>query len=209
MKNTRLVLVLGIWVLILPLIGSYVQNPGAVGTADGDLSGTYPNPTVAKINGGTVPASATALCSNGSSQPTACGTVGTGSIALVTGLSGGLIAYCGGSMTAAGFVPLGGGGARVTTESQVELGSPFAAVISGLSVVLNTAPGTSASYTFTLDKNGAGTALACTISGASATTCTDSSDTVSANQGDLLDWAITITGSPSSTPVIAAQFRTT
>ena len=47
-------------------------------TAAGDLTGTLPSPTVAKVNGGSVPASATLLGSNSSSQIVAATTTGSG-----------------------------------------------------------------------------------------------------------------------------------
>ena len=42
---------------------------GAIGVASGDLSGTYPNPSVIAIHGGSVPISAAVVGTNGSGQP--------------------------------------------------------------------------------------------------------------------------------------------
>jgi hypothetical protein len=81
-----------------------------------------------------------------------------------------------------------------STESNVQI--PLqAGSISNLQVSVITAPGSGNSWTITVRKAGADTAVTCTISG-SATTCSDTSHSVSFTEGQL----VSIETTPASTP---------
>ena len=54
------------------------------GSLSGDVTGTQNATTVSKINGGSVPTSSSANCTNSSSQIVACATTGSGSVVLAT-----------------------------------------------------------------------------------------------------------------------------
>jgi hypothetical protein len=78
---------------LTPIVGI-----SAGGAAGGDLSGTYPNPLVAQIQGASVPASSSGICTNSSRQLVSCTTTGTGNVVLANSptlnnllLAGGLI----------------------------------------------------------------------------------------------------------------------
>jgi len=83
------------------------------------------------------------------------------------------------------------------TESVVQVPVQTSGTISNFDVRISAAAGTLPnSWTFTLRKNGASTAIACTISGTTATQCGDAANSVSFSAGDLL----TIQIVPNSTP---------
>ena len=80
------------------------------------------------------------------------------------------------------------------TESTVEIPVPVGGTLSNLEVFVATAPGTGASWTLTVDKNGSATVLTCSVAGA-ATNCRDSS-LVAVAVGDALELRVTPFGTP-------------
>lgn len=78
------------------------------------------------------------------------------------------------STTAKNYAQLGGGSITWNaTEANISSLLPTAGTIDGLQVVVTTAPGSGAGWTFTVFKNGSATSLACSISGAVSRTCSD------------------------------------
>lgn len=110
------------------------------------------------------------------------------------------------------YVPLSGGGVSSGTEASADIDAPQTATISNLFVQLSSAVGAGNSVTITLRDAGASVGtpsnLSCVISGASATSCNDVTNSFTATKGDLLDWQITVSGAIVATPnfLIAAQW---
>ncbi len=144
---------------------------------------------------------------------------GTGSCVwtqqLNTGSSsgGGITVYSAPSVTLSGtqFIPIGGGGLPSGTETAVDTPSPSAATITNFEAQLSAAPGLGVSLALTWRKNAASQSVTCTISGAVATSCSDTTHSFSVSQGDLLTIQLVTTGVLAGTPnlITAAQFGTT
>jgi len=95
-----------------------------------------------------------------------------------------------------------------TTESQVQMVSPATATVSGLYVQLNAAPGMGNSLVFTFRDNASNTSLTCTVSGASATICSDTTDTASVTAADLVSYSVVQSGgTPVAVLYIAASIQ--
>lgn len=100
------------------------------------------------------------------------------------------------------FVPIGGGGIPQTTEAAVDVAAPAAATVANLQVGISAAPGAGNSYVFTLRDGGVSQTLTCTISGASATSCSDTTHSVNIAKGDLIAWQIVSSGTIITTPTV-------
>ena len=126
---------------------------------------------------------------------------------------GGIVTYSGPALTfitGTQFFPIGGGGVSSTTETNVDVESPAAVTVTNFYVQLSGAVGMGNSVAFTWRKNAADTTLTCTISGASATSCNDTTHSATLAQADLVDIKAVGSGTivASVTTVMATQFGT-
>lgn len=107
------------------------------------------------------------------------------------------------SNSTANFIPFDGVAApQATNEGDVSTIVPAAATLKNLKCVLTSAAGTvtvagGTSYVIALDKNLSASAATCTIL-AAASSCTDTTDTVSVAIGDQLDYLVTPSGTPTA-----------
>jgi hypothetical protein len=93
-----------------------------------------------------------------------------------------------------------GNGDSVETNVTMPVKGP--GTISNLRVDVNGAPGAGKSWTFTVRKNATtDTAVTCTITGGTATACSDSSNTASFSAGDTIDLKVTPSGGPAAKPM--------
>lgn len=90
---------------------------------------------------------------------------------------------------------IGGTDAGGSTESSFQYVSK-AMTVTKIAAKTDTAPGLAKSKTYTLRKNGADTALTCTMTNTTTTFGCTGSATVSVSEGDMLDYSITTSGSP-------------
>jgi hypothetical protein len=125
---------------------------------------------------------------------------------------GGITVYSAPSVSLSGtqYIPIGGGGLPSGTEASVDTPSPSAATVTNFEAQLSAAPGAGNSIAFTWRKNAVSQSLTCTISGAVATSCSDTVNSFSVSQGDLLTIQLVTTGVIAGTPnlITAVQFGT-
>jgi hypothetical protein len=126
---------------------------------------------------------------------------------------GGITVYSAPALAFTGtqYIPIGGGGLPSATETDSDTPSPSAATVTNFEAQLSAAPGLGISIAFTWRKNASSQSLTCTISGAVATSCSDTVDSFGVSQGDLLTIQTVTTGAIVGTRqlITAVQFGTT
>lgn len=80
------------------------------------------------------------------------------------------------------------------TETDISIPIPVAGTLRNLSAAASVAPGAAQTFTYTARKNAADTSLTCTISGAAATSASDTSHSPTVAAGDLLAVKVVVSG---------------
>lgn len=136
-----------------------------------------------------------------------------GSIGGSGGSGGGVLTYSATSsgLTGTQYLPVGGGGVGSTTEANVQTDLRVSATISNFAVNVSQAFGTGNSAAFTWRLAGSDQSVTCTISGASATNCGDTTHSFSVSSGQLVDIKVVYSGTIGVTPQyqISTQIGTT
>jgi hypothetical protein len=91
------------------------------------------------------------------------------------------------------------------TGANVDVPVAVAGTLNGLHVKLSSAPGFSSAdnYVLTVMVNNVATAITCTITGTSATSCADTTHTVAVSPGDLLELRAAPGSTPSNSPALS------
>lgn len=198
--------------------GAPTASPTFTGTVNSS-GATHTLPTIVVANTGALPATCTAgelAVVTGATlgqqlYQCSAGNVWTQQLNSGTATGGGITMYSATGLTVTAntyYIPLGGGGSISTTETNVDIDSPAAATVTNMFVQLSVALGGGNSGVFTMRKAGVSQSVTCTISGGSATSCSDTTHSFSVSQGDLLAIQLVTTGTIVVTPniLIAAQF---
>jgi hypothetical protein len=126
-------------------------------------------------------------------QPTATPINYAGSYAFTGTLTGGNP-----SNTSTTYGTIITGGSWTTTSTNGQATAQVAGTAEYLTVTIGAAPGLGKSYTFTLEKNAADTAITCQITGTTATSCTDLAHTATFAATDKINMKCVPASSPAS-----------
>jgi hypothetical protein len=165
----------------------------------GPTGPTGANSTVAGPTGPMGPTGAT-----GSTGPT--GTTGATGATGATGTNGTTVLAGGGLTTKFGTIFISYGAFNQSaTAADVGVPAAMAGTLHGLQVKLESPPGTSSNdeYVLTVLVNGSATAITCTITGTSATSCADTTHTAAVLPGDLLELQAAAGNTPSNSPTLS------